>query len=121
MKVTVLIRQKNVFLALMQNWQGVEDAVESAKNSMNSADEENQKYLDSIEGRMNSLESSFQRFSQSAMSTGLIKGIVSGGTVALDLLTAITDKVGILLPMISGGSIFAFFKNLDYQKVLKIA
>lgn len=115
------IRQKNVFLALMQNWQGVEDAVESAKNSMNSADEENQKYLDSIEGRMNSLESSFQRFSQSAMSSGLIKGIVSGGTVALDLLTAITDKVGTLLPMISGGSIFAFFKNLDYQKVLKIA
>ena len=121
MKVTVLIRQKNVFLALMQNWKGVEEAVESAKNSMNSADEENQKYLDSIEGRLNSLESSFQRFSQTAISTGLIKNIVSGGTVVLDLLTAITDKVGILLPMMSGAGITAFVKNLDHQKVLKIA
>ena len=115
------IRQKNVFLSIMANWQGVEDAVKSASNAMGSADEENQKYIESIEGRMASLESSFQKFSQATVSSDTIKDVVSFGTTLLDVLTQIVDKMGVLTPLFGAAGIGAFIKNLDRQKVLKFA
>lgn len=115
------IRQKNVFLSIMQNWQGVEDAVKSASNAMGSSDEENQKYIESIEGRMAGLESSFQKFSQVAISSDTIKDVVSFGTTLLDVLTQIVDKMGVLTPLFGAAGIGAFIKNLDRQKVLKFA
>lgn len=105
----------------MQNWQGVEDAVKSASNALGSADEENQKYIESIEGRMASMESSFQKFSQTAISQDLIKDVVTFGTTFLNVLTQIIDKFGVLTPLIGTAGIGAFIKNLDCQEVLKFA
>lgn len=115
------IRQKNVFLSMMQNWQGVEDAVKSASNAMGSAVEENQKYIESIEGRMAGMESAFQKFSQITISQDLLKDVVSFGTTFLDVLTQVIDKFGILTPLLGTAGIGAFIKNLDHQKVLKSA
>ena len=111
------IRQKNVFLALMQNWQGVEDAVNSAKNSLGSADEENQKYLDSISGKIENFESSVQHLSKTLIDSNLIKFFVDLGTIGVKSIDGI---IGALTPLGTigvGGGIFAAFKSVDYLKM----
>ena len=84
----------NDVAALISNWENVEDAVVSATNATGSAAEEHAKYLDSIEGKVNTLKAAFQAFSNTLMSSDLIKGVVSGLTVLLDTIEKIIDTIG---------------------------
>ena len=90
------VRQKQVFLALMQNWKGVEDAVESAKNSIGSADEENEKYINSIQGKLENLESATQKLSKTLIDSDLVKFFVDLGTTGVK---AIDGLVNALTPL----------------------
>lgn len=90
------IRQKNVFLALMQNWNGVEDAVESAKNSLGSADEENKKYLDSLSGRIENFESATQHLSKTLIDSDLLKFFVDLGTTGVKAIDGLIESIGTL-------------------------
>lgn len=90
------IRQKNVFLAMMQNWDGVKDAVESASNSFGSADEENEKYIKSIQGRVENFERSVQQLSRTVLDSDLIKFFVDLGTTGVNAIDKIVDKLGSL-------------------------
>ena len=104
-KVTDLIRQKQVFLALMQNWKGVEDAVESAKNSLGSADEENEKYINSIQGKLENLESATQKLSKTLIDSDLVKFFVDLGTTGVKAIDGIVNALTPLgtIGVISGG------------------
>ena len=97
--------QKEVFLALMQNWQGVEDAIDSATNSLGSANEKNEKYTNSIEGRLENLESSIQQLSKTVIDSDLIKFFVDLGFTGVNALDAIISKFGSLetIGVIGGG------------------
>lgn len=99
------IRQKQVFLALMQNWQGVEDAVESAKNSLGSADEENEKYINSIEGKLENLESATQQLSRTLIDSDLIKFFVDLGTTGVKAIDGLVNALSPLgtAALIGGG------------------
>ena len=90
------IRQKNVFLAMMQNWDGVKDAVESASNSFGSADEENEKYIKSIQGRVENFERSVQQLSRTVLDSDLVKFFVDLGTTGVNAIDKIVDKLGSL-------------------------
>lgn len=90
------IRQKNVFLALMQNWKGVEDAVNSAKNSLGSADEENKKYLDSLSGRIENFESATQHLSKTLIDSDLLKFFVDLGTTGVKAVDSLVNSLGTL-------------------------
>ena len=96
------VRQKQVFLALMQNWKGVEDAVDSAKNSIGSADEENEKYINSIQGKLENLESATQKLSKTLIDSDLIKFFVDLGTTGVK---AIDGLVNALTPLGAAGLI----------------
>ena len=98
-------RQKSVFLSIMQNWNNVKESVESATNSMGSADIENQKYLDSLSGRLSIMSSKFEDLSQQVIDDDFLKVLVSSGTNAIEVLTKIIEKLGLfptLLTTISG-------------------
>lgn len=99
------IRQKNVFLAMMQNWDGVKDAVESASNSFGSADEENEKYIKSIQGRVENFERSVQQLSRTVLDSDLVKFFVDLGTTGINAIDKIIDKLGSLgtIGTIGGG------------------
>lgn len=88
------IRQKQVFLALMQNWKGVEDAVESAKNSLGSADEENKKYINSIQGKLENLESATQKLSKTLIDSDLVKFFVDLGTTGVKAIDGLVNALG---------------------------
>lgn len=76
--------------------------VETAENSMGSASAENAKYLDSMQGRIDSMVMSFQAMSTSAMDSGFLKGGISAITALIDGFTKLIDTAGVL-PTILGG------------------
>lgn len=111
------IRQKNVFLAMMQNWEGVKDAVESASNSFGSADEENEKYIQSIQGRVENFERSVQQLSRTLIDSDLVKFFVDLGTTGVNAIDKIVDKFGSLGTIGLGTGLFAGLKNVGNPKM----
>ena len=105
-------RQKNVFLSMMQNWDNVKKSVQAATDSVGSSAIENQKYLDSISGRLSVVESNFQSLSNTLINSDLVKFLVSGAGGALGLLDDIIDNVGILIPLLTTLGTALSFKNV---------
>lgn len=105
------IRQKNVFLAMMQNWKGVKDAVESASNSVGSADVENEKYITSIQGRVEDFERSVQQLSRIVLDSDVVKWFVDLETTGINALDAVIDKLGTLGTIGLGTGIITFVKS----------
>lgn len=79
----------NDLAAILNNWERVEAATKSASNSTGSAMKEQEKYADSLQGRLNSLQATWQQLSNTFISSGLAKGAV---TIFKDLL-AVIDKI----------------------------
>lgn len=64
-------------------------------NSAGSAMKENERYLDSIQGKIDQFTNSLQTFWMNAISSDFVKGIVDIGTTLLNLLDKITNKIKI--------------------------
>ena len=87
-------RQADVAAAILNNWEGVAGAVEDAANSMGSADEEQQAYLDSIEGRINRVKNLFQQFADQIIGSDLVKTFI-------DFFESLVKVAGPLLNFVS--------------------
>lgn len=100
--------------AILNNFDVAESTMESAANSANVAWEENEKYLDSIQGRLAQLDASFQVLSTDILSSGLVKSGVSFLTSIVKLLDKIINLTG-ALP--AGLGIAAFATQLGKPKM----
>lgn len=89
-------RMANTTSALIQNWSTVEDVIESTKNATGSADAENAKYLDSIQGKLAQFQAQFQSASTSVLDSGLVKGTIDAGSGILGFFNTLIDKAGVL-------------------------
>ena len=107
-------RNANAVSAILNNFDVAESAMESAANSANVAWEENEKWLDSIQGRLGQLDASFQVLSQDVLSSGLVKTGVSFLTSIVKLLDKIINLTG-ALP--AGLGIAAFATQLGKPKM----
>lgn len=107
-------RNANAVSAILNNFDVAESAMESAANSANVAWEENEKYLDSIQGRLAQLDASFQALSQDVLSSNLVKTGVSFLTSIVKLLDQIVNLTG-ALPL--GLGISAFVGQLGKPKM----
>ena len=86
-------------------------------NSSGSAMKEYELYLNSIEGKLQGLNTSFQSLSQTIIDSDFIKSIIDGGTNILNLLESIVDTVGTLGTIGLGAGIFAGLKNVGRTKM----
>lgn len=115
--VTELIagkRQGNVISALMQNFDIARQSVQTAEfGSEGSAQRELDNWNKGIEASISHFKAQFQEFSTSMIDSDLFKGIVDGGTAALDVVTQLVDTIGLLPTILGGLGIGAFIKNLD--------
>lgn len=84
--------------AILQNPEDLKAAYETALNSSGSALEENEKYLDSIQGRIDLFKNSLQTMWMNFIDSDVIKFIVDLGSAALKLV----DTLG-ALPSLVGG------------------
>ena len=77
-------RQANTLAAIINNFDIVEDAIESSTNSQGSALEENAKVLESIEGRITLFNNSIERFWNNLLDSDVIKMFVDLGTIVVE-------------------------------------
>ena len=98
-------RNSDAVMSLIKNFDVAREAYQDALGSEGSALKENEKYLDSIQGRVQQFKASFEELSAAFIDSDFAKGVVSFGTTFLDGLTAIIEKLGSipsLLATISG-------------------
>lgn len=93
-------RNSNVVMALLTNFQTAEEVLQTAANSAGSALAENEKYLDSINGKIARFQAAFEDLSAAVFDSGFIKGVVDFGTTVIEGLTFITEKLGSLPTLI---------------------
>lgn len=89
-------RLANTTAALISNWQTVEDVINSTQNAAGSADKENEKFLDSIQGKIQQFQAEFQKTSVDLLSSDFVKGAVDAGSGLLSLLDNLIEKFGVL-------------------------
>lgn len=89
--------------ALLNNFSQAEKALQTALNSDGSAEQENEKYLDSIQGKVTQLQASFQNLWADAIDDSFLGFIVDVGTNILKVV----DNVGLLKTAI--GALAAVF------------
>lgn len=87
-------RNANVVASVIENFDVAEQALVTSMNSLGSATEENEKYLNSIEGHLNKLKVSFEELSESVINSDLVKGGIDFLTNILNLLNGIVDVFG---------------------------
>ena len=108
-------RNSNVISALLNNFSTAEEVLATVADSAGSALEENEKYLESIQGRISVLTASFQALSSAVLDSGLVKGAVSTLTIAVDALTAIQNSFGLETFLALGASIKGVTTDLKHH------
>lgn len=91
-------RQQSVFAAIMNNFDTVDKVIETSVNSTGSAVSENEKYLDSITGKLDLLKSSYEALSSSIINSDVYK-------FGIDLLRDVLDLLNEIASVSSGGAL----------------
>ena len=100
----------NDVAALISNFDNAIKMVDTAENSFGSAAGENEKYLDSLQGRIDVMTTSLQALSVSTLDSDFLKGGVSAITGFLDVLKTLIDTVGVLPTVLAAaGAGFSLF------------
>ena len=86
-------RNANVVAALLEDFSVAEEALHTSMASIGSAVEENEKHLDSINGKIEQFKAAFQSFSVAFLESSFVKGIVDFGTGIMDVLTGIATLI----------------------------
>lgn len=100
----------DVLTALMNNWQGVQEAMEQATDSEGSALHEQEGYLDSIEGHLKALQSAWQELANTSLNADMVKVVVDLGT---GLVKAMNAMGGILNTAMLIGSVILTWKGFN--------
>ena len=94
-------RQANTTAALISNWETVEAAIVSSQNALGSADKENAKYLDSIQGKMAQFQAQFESASTTILDSELVKGVIDTGSGLLGAVQWLTENLGAIPGLIA--------------------
>lgn len=109
-------RNSNVVSAILDNFDVAEKVLQTSLNSAGSAEQENAKYLDSVQGKLNQLKASFQTLSTSFADSNSLKFFIEMGTdivSATNAVSGLIEKVGGLrtVLILIGGKLIS--SNLD--------
>ena len=89
-------RNANVVSALLENFSVAEKALKSSMDSAGSALAENEKHLESINGKIEIFKAAFQELAMNFISSDFVKGIVDFGTGLLEVLNAVAKLMDAL-------------------------
>lgn len=112
-------RQANILASMIKNYDIAEDVIEQAADASGSALAENEKYLDSIQGKINQFTNSLQTMWMNFVDADAVKSIVTLGTELIQLI----DKLGVLktvlLGFVAGKLIKGIFSGVKFASVAK--
>lgn len=95
-------RNASVISGLLNNFGDSEKALEVASNASGSALRENEKYLDSIDGKMKQFQANFQSMSVSTIDNGAVKFFIDMASAIVSGVDGLS-KMNALLPVIIAG------------------
>lgn len=98
-------QQGNVFASIMQNMQEGTQAYETALNSMGSSTKEQERYMESINAKINTLKESMVKFWKDSIDSNTIKGVIG---VLIGLIDTF-DSLNKILPIAIG--LFTLFNR----------
>lgn len=106
-------RNSSVIAAILQNPEELKDAFEDAMDAEGSALRENEKYLDSIQGRIDLLTNATQTMWKNALDSDVVKFFVD----LLTKLVKLVDKIGLIKTALAGVFIYltAFKKQNPFS------
>ena len=104
-------RQANILSALIENFDTVESAIEASSESAGSAMRENERWMDSINGKVQQFNNATQTMWQNAIGSEVVKDFVDLGTE----LVKIVDKLGLVKTTIFG--IMTYMSILKKEKI----
>ena len=110
-------QRANAIAALLNNFSQAEKAVQAASNAEGTATKENEKYLKSMQGRIDSMKASAQALSNSFLSSDLLKGLISGASTLLNITDGLIKNFGALPTLIAAVTAALSFKNIGIFKI----
>lgn len=99
--------RSNTAAAILSNTKDLEEAYKSAMEAEGSAYAENEKYLDSIQGRIDLFNNSVQTMWNNALDSDVVKGFVNFGTEIIKII----DKIGLLQSVLIALATYSMIKN----------
>lgn len=93
-------RNANAVAALIENYKELDEVMNALETDSNSAEVENSKFLDSVQGKLSRFQATFQSFSSDVLDSGVVKGFIDMGTAALDFADGLV-KAGDAMPTIA--------------------
>ena len=105
--------------ALLNNWEQVRSAMQAATDAEGTASAENEKYMQSLKGHLNTLTAAWQALSNSFLSSNFLSGALEGLTSFLSGLDAVINKVGVLPTLIGGITAALSVKNVGIFKTIE--
>lgn len=105
--------RSNIAASILLNPEMLESVYETAKNSAGSAQDELDKYLDSLEGHLKEFENATQELFYTLIDSGLLGDLIDFGTSLVKILTEIVDKLGTIPSLGLGVAIRQLMLNLD--------
>lgn len=101
----------NGVAALLSQASQAADMLQTSLNSSGSAMAENERVLDSVEGRLKIFEATFQEISTDLLNSGLVKGVISLGTALLDASDGFIKFSGVIPTATAALSAFLSLSN----------
>ncbi len=118
-------RQSSVLQGLMSNWETVVNATETSMDSMGSSILENEKYIDSISGKIENFKSNVMSFWNTAINSEVVKDAIDFGASFVGMLERVVGSfdglqsvLGIIIPLIGIKLVFAF--RSAYMEMVKL-
>lgn len=105
--------------ALLNNWEQVRSAMQAATDAEGTASAENEKYMQSLQGHLDTLTAAWQALSNSFLSSDFLSGALEGLTSFLSGLDAVINKVGVLPILIGGITAALSVKNVGIFKTIE--
>lgn len=106
-------RNANAVQAVIQQFQIAEESLETAQNSIGSAMKENDKYMNSIQGKLTKFQATFEVLSNDLLDSGAVKGVVDLGTGALGAVDGFIKLAGAIPAVTTALSALLSMSNVD--------
>lgn len=114
-------RQGQIVSAMISNFDAAEKSMTSMAHSAGNAMEEMNIIYDSLDYKLNRLSQTGVSIAQNLFQRDAMKGAIDIATTFAEALDSLTDKIGLVGTIGATSGIALFIRNLDCQKVLKIA
>lgn len=103
----------NQVMALLQSFQSgqVGKALQESINSAGSAQQEQDRWMESLDAKTKQFEASFQSLSLTVLNSDFLKFLVDSSTALSSGLDGVIKNFGVLSTVLTGAGITSFVKN----------